>query len=160
VKTKPIKVDWEELESAFDSGGEEMSYYLDRITGHLALEGEGEEGDFEDQEIRPSPAVHDRTRILIEPLKTATKIEWIERFLEEVPDLDPEFSSSLKEALSTENKAAALTDVLHRHAEGSDRWYLYRAARLREMMEKWLEFNEVAVVNPPPWKDSGGDQSS
>ena len=47
---------------------------------------------------------------------------------------------------------------MHQNAEGSDRWYLYRTDRLRELIEVWLEDNGVTVVNPPPWKDRGGDQ--
>ena len=42
MKNKPIRIDWEELESAFDSGNEEILYYLDLITGQVKLEGEGD----------------------------------------------------------------------------------------------------------------------
>jgi len=161
VKTKPIKVDWEELESAFDSGSEELTYYLDRITGHVSLEGEGEEDDFDDAgAILEAPARDDRTRLIIEPIKTAQKIDWIKRFLDEVPDLDPEFRADLQQALTAENVAGALTEVLHQNAEGSDRWYLYRTDRMRELIEDWLEGNGVAVANPPPWKEQAGDQPS
>jgi len=49
MKRKPIKIDWEELEDAFNSPPEEISSYLDGISGHVALEGEGEEDDLEDE---------------------------------------------------------------------------------------------------------------
>jgi hypothetical protein len=160
VKTKPIKVDWEELESAFDSGSEELTHFLDRITGHVVLEGEGEEDDFDDTVAVGSQALEDRTRLSIEPVKTAQKIDWIKRFLDETTDLEPEFRDELKKALAAENVAAALTEVLHQSAEGSDRWYLYRTDRLRELIEDWLEGNGVAVANPPPWKKQAGDQPS
>jgi hypothetical protein len=160
VKTKPIKVDWEELESAFDSGSEELTYFLDRITGHVVLEGEGEEDDFDDAGAVGSQALEDQTRLSIEPVKTAQKIDWIKRFLDEITDLDPEFRDELKKALAAENAATALTEVLHQNAEGSDRWYLYRTDRLRELIEDWLEGNGVAVANPPPWKEQAGDQPS
>ena len=44
MKRKPIRVDWEELEAAFDSGNEELVYYLDSVTGHVLLEGAGRQG--------------------------------------------------------------------------------------------------------------------
>jgi hypothetical protein len=42
MKRKPIKIDWDELESAFDSKQEDLIYYLDLVTGQVILEGEGE----------------------------------------------------------------------------------------------------------------------
>ena len=35
MKRKPIKIDWDELESAFDSKQEDLIYYLDLVTGHM-----------------------------------------------------------------------------------------------------------------------------
>jgi hypothetical protein len=157
VKTKPIKVDWDELESAFDSGGEEASYYLDRITGHVVMEGEGEE-DLDDEGGSAARLPDDLTRLAINPITTARKIEWIKRFLVDVTDLDAEFHDSLNRALEAADAAGALTEILHRNPEGSDRWYLYRTDRLRELMEEWLDGNGVAVANPPPWKGAADDQ--
>ena len=37
---KPIKIDWEELESAFQTRREELVYYLDLVTGEVVLEDE------------------------------------------------------------------------------------------------------------------------
>jgi hypothetical protein len=150
MKRKPIRVDWEELESAFDSGNEELVYYLDSVTGHVLLEGEGEEDDFDDDGGAPRP--DDITHVHIAPLTTAQKIDWVRRFLDESVDLDPEFSASLKEALAADNAKEAITEVLHQYPEGSDRWYLYRVDRLREVIEDWLEANGVATVDQPPWK--------
>jgi hypothetical protein len=160
VKTKPIKVNWEEFESAFDSGTEELVYYLDRITGHLVMEGEGEENEYEENGTAAAPPPDDLTRLAIHPITTARKINWIRSFLVDVTDLDPEFKGALTEALEAENAVGALTEVLHQNAEGSDRWYHYRAGRLHKLIEKWLEDNGVAVANPPPWKGSGDGQPS
>ena len=35
MKRKAIKIDWDELESAFDNKNEELVYYLDRVTGQV-----------------------------------------------------------------------------------------------------------------------------
>ena len=50
MQRKPIKVDWDALEEAFDSRDPEVAYYLDRITGHVVLDGEGEEKNFKADE--------------------------------------------------------------------------------------------------------------
>ena len=36
---KPLKIDWDALEEAFNSQSEELIYYLDLVTGHVVLEG-------------------------------------------------------------------------------------------------------------------------
>ena len=150
MKRKPIRVDWEELESAFDSGNEELVYYLDCVTGHVLLEGEGEEDEYGDgAEAAPRD---DTTRAYISPLATAQKIDWVRRFLDECTDLEPDFCSALEEALAAEDTKEAVTEVLHQYPDGSDRWYHYRMDRLHEIIEGWLEANGVAVVDQPPWR--------
>jgi hypothetical protein len=150
MKRKPIRVDWEELESAFDSGNEELVYYLDCVTGHVLLEGEGEEDEYDDG--AGTAPLDDSTRVSITPVTTAQKLNWVRRFLDESIDLDSEFFSALEEALAADNTKEAVTEVLHQYPEGSDRWYLYRVDRMREVVEDWLEANGVAVIDPPPWK--------
>jgi hypothetical protein len=150
MKRKPIRVDWEELESAFDSGNEELVYYLDCVTGHVLLEGEGEEDEYDDG--AGTALQDDSTRVSIAPVTTEQKLDWVGRFLDESTDLDSEFSSALEEALAADNTKEAVTEVLHQYPEGSDRWYLYRVDRMREVVEEWLKANGVAVIDQPPWK--------
>ena len=35
--------------------------------------------------------------------------------------------------------------------QSKDRWYLYRAERLHELIDEWLEQNAVIATDPPPW---------
>jgi hypothetical protein len=37
MKGKPIKIDWDELESAFNNRNDELIYYLDLVTGQVIL---------------------------------------------------------------------------------------------------------------------------
>ena len=39
MKRKPIRVNWDDLEAAFDNPNEELAYYLDLVNGHVVLEG-------------------------------------------------------------------------------------------------------------------------
>ncbi len=67
MKRKPIRIDWEELEDAFNSPPEEITSYLDGISGHVILEGEGEEDDLEDENPASASPRNDPTRISIRP---------------------------------------------------------------------------------------------
>ena len=86
MKHKPIRVDWDELEVAFNNRNEEIVYYLDLVTGHVVLEGEGEEDDFDDADEfhRPStpPSGAESTRGYIRPVDHTRKLEWMGGFLE------------------------------------------------------------------------------
>ncbi len=154
MKHKPIKIDWEELEDAFNSPPEEITSYLDGITGHIGLEGEGEEDDLEDEnplDAASVPPRNDPTRISIRPPGSAEKIEWMKSFLEQGGH-EEGVVAELKRALEAQNPAEALADVLNLHAEVRDDWYLYRTARTRDMIEAWLASNDVETLTAPPWK--------
>jgi hypothetical protein len=161
MKRKPIKIDWDALEEAFTNPSHEEMAYLDGVTGHMVLEGEGEEDqapdDDEDAEVRapggPPPRLRqDPTLIRIEPPDLETKIEWLGAFLDAAPDLDRQVVSELNEASATEDPAEALGEVLKRHPAVRDRWYLYRAERLHEWIDEWLAAHGVEAVDPAPWR--------
>jgi hypothetical protein len=159
MKRKPIKVDWDELEAAFDNSDPELLHYLDRITGHVLLEGEGEEDSFERDETsydrggataRARP--EDTTRVRVPTLTTEQKLEWVGRFVDDSPDLDPEVSANLAGALVTDNPVHSVLEVLNANPEVKESWYLYRTERLHETVERWVEEQEIVVSTPPPWK--------
>ncbi len=155
MKHKPIRIDWEELEDAFNSPPEEITSYLDGITGHVVLEGEGEEDDLEDEnplDAASAPPRSDPTRISIRPPGAAEKIEWMRSFLEQEGH-EEGVVAELRQALEDENPPQVLADVLNLHADVRDDWYLYRTARIRDMLEEWLASNEVEPLTAPPWKD-------
>ena len=158
MKRKPIRVNWDELEAAFDNPNEELVYYLDLVNGHVVLEGEGEEADdLDDDESyaravsaeAPPPA--DGTRAYVEPLTTETKIDWVARFVREADDLDPALAARLRDALAAEDRALAIIEALRENPDGKERWYRYRAERLRELIDSWLNRHGVVLVEPPPW---------
>jgi hypothetical protein len=156
MKRKPIKIDWEDLEDAFNSPPEEIESYLDGITGHVVLEGEGEEDEDElDDLALPSVAVGSRrsdpTRLPIRPPGPEKKIEWMKAFIA-VGGYDAEVIRGLERGVAAEDPPEVLSQVLNDNPEVRDAWYLYRTDRLREMIEEWLEANGIEAVTPPPWK--------
>jgi hypothetical protein len=158
MKRKSIKIDWDELESAFNNRNRELVYYLDRVTGQVVLEGEGED-DFDDDEemiddlsAQEAPQRTDSTRLYIEPPDTDELIAWMFDFLEEFADLDPDIRARLTEAVEEPEPVTAVRQILAENPEVRDRWYGYRGTRTHENIEAWLDANGVTAVDPPPWK--------
>ena len=161
MKQKPIKIAWEELEDAFSSKQKGLVSYLDRVTGHVVLEGEGEEDDRDEQEghyptggaiTQPTATVrNDPTRLKVNPPDDDLKIEWLELFIRK-EELDAELSEQLTETIDAENPAAEISRVLNQNPPVRDDWYAYRTERVHEMIDTWLSANGVEPVEPAPWK--------
>jgi len=161
MKRKPIRIDWDALERAFSSPQREDASYLDRITGHVVLEGEGEGEDLDDNEaafeqVRAvnvvAAPVEDPTRLAIRPPGTARKVGWLTAFLTRAEgEHPPEVVAELNEAMQAEDPAPILKEILHAHPEVRDGWWLYRAERIQEMIDAWLADHGVESTAPPPW---------
>ncbi len=159
MKRKPIKIDWDEIEAAFDNKREDLVYYLDLVTGQVVLEGEGEEAEFEDgedllDEDAPdeAPVREKTTRLYIEPPGEDEETTWMEDFVDESDDLDAEVGGKLHAALEVADPVNAFREALRGHAVERDRWFLYRADRLHEAVDAWLDANSVHAADPPPWR--------
>src|SRR5262245_44292126 len=158
MKRKAIKIDWDELESAFDNKNEELVYYLDRVTGQVVLEGEGEDeidddDDLPEDSTPEAPPRDDTTRIYIEPLDPDELLSWMRDFLgDSKKGLNPALRERLLQAVEMREPQGAIREILDGNAEIRDRWFAYRSERLHETMDAWLDANDVSVVEPPPWK--------
>ena len=158
MKRKPIKIDWDELESAFDSKQEDLVYYLDLVTGQVILEGEGEEDDFEADENsldsgHDEPAVprKETSRLYVEPPGGEDEMTWMEGFADEIESADTALAEHIRQALDGDAPLDGFRDALRARAEHRDRWFAYRADRLHEVIDGWLADHEVAVIDRPPW---------
>lgn len=159
MKRKPIRIDWDELEQAFDNKREDLVYYLDLVTGQVVLEGEGEGGDLDDDddpmgeaaEIEPSARDAAGHRLYVETPDLDAELSWMGEFVEECDDLDPEVRAQLGGVLEREDPDA-FRDALRPDAATRDRWFLYRSERLHEAIDSWLDVHGVQVVDPPPWR--------
>jgi hypothetical protein len=158
MKRKPIKIDWNDLEEAFSNLQAEATSYLDAITGHVVLEGEGEEDDLLDEDAAmnavggPSKSRQDDpTRLPIRPPDLTRRIDWMKGFLGKDPGAPPEVVAELADAIDAKDPNR-VRDVLNRNPEVRDAWYAYRFDRLHEMIDEWLAKNGVEPTDPPPWK--------
>jgi hypothetical protein len=161
MKTKRLKINWEELEDAFNRQKDDMASYLDRITGHVVMEGEGEESDLEDEQNLyhgrstvdvPAPRKDDATRMYIRPPGTARKIKWLKVFLDRDDELDAGVKNQLHEALTVDDPAEVIGEILRENFAEREAWFLFRAERVRELIDEWLTEGDIEPVNPPPWR--------
>ena len=159
MKTKTLKLDWDGLEESFTNQNEELVYFLDLVNGQLKLEGEGVTETFDDDDDfdARAPAVvpsrrNDPTRAYVQIPTTAAKIVWLEAFLD-AEEIDTEVSAELSEAMKGDDPAPAIRDILNRNTEIRDHWYVYRADRIREMIDAWLVEHHVVPLEPAPWKE-------
>ncbi len=153
---KPIKIDWEELEAAFQTRREELVYHLDLVTGQVVLEGEGEdliERDDDNEDIdTDAPRRKETTRLAIVPPGPEDEIVWMEDFVEEAEKADAAVLDRLKDALVADDPIDAFREVLRQHSTERDSWFLYRSDRIHEVIESWLEANGVRSTERPPWE--------
>lgn len=158
MKRKPIRINWDALEEAFEDANREQVYYLDVVDGHVLLEGEGEEDDYDDEDedyaaaASPRPRPPSSTRLRVGHVTTELKLEWIERFVADSPELDSAFADRIRAALDSDEPAPAVIDALTEFPEAKDDWYRYRADRLHDLIDQWLAENEIETTLPPPWK--------
>lgn len=155
MKHKPIKIDWEELESAFDNKREDLVYYVDLVTGQVILEGEGEEAleSDEDEDIDETASGRGvSTRLYVEPLDPEIENDWMAVFVDDTTDLDGAVMERLRGALDDPDPHEASREILRNHAPERDRWFLFRSGRIHDAIDAWLDEHGVRSTEPPPWK--------
>lgn len=158
MKRKPIRIDWDELEAAFNNKSEDLVYYLDLVTGEVLLEGEGEGEVFDDDEdliddagestavVRPPT-----TRLYVEPPDRDMELSWMDDFVEETTELDDAARATLRRVLD-DDSPDAFRDALRSNADVKDMWFRYRTDRLHEAIDAWLDTRGVQGIHPAPWK--------
>lgn len=159
MKRKAIKIDWDALDDAFNNQNDELVYYLDLVTGHVVLEGEGEEDTFDDEDDYSGGTLHaaastqnDATRLYIWPPDTACKVDWMKVFVDSETTIDAAVAQRLRDALQLDEPAGEIVEILREHPEERERWFRYRTERVREMIDRWLEEHAVEVTDRPPWR--------
>jgi uncharacterized protein UPF0158 len=157
MKRKAIRINWDDLEAAFDNRQEDLVYYLDLVTGDVILEGEGEESNFaEDEDLKEGDEEvvvrGDESRIYIESPAPEDERAWMEDFVKDAKGSEPGLLALLKEAVKAPDCTVAFREALRNHAPERDRWFLYRSDRLHQAMESWLDANGVHYAESPPWK--------
>ena len=157
MKHKPLHIDWDELEAAFENRNEDLTYYVDLVTGQIILEGEGEDAHF-DEDAEMEDAAHGdtaqggaTTRLDVVSFTDDDEFDWMDEFIEG----DDAIPAELKETLSdlvAQGPPQKFKDELRHHADVRARWFLFRSERLHEVMDAWMEANKISPASPPPWK--------
>jgi hypothetical protein len=157
MKHKPLQIDWDELEAAFENRNEDLTYYVDLVTGQVILDGEGEDAHFdEDDEMDdavPEEAAPrgETTRLYVVSFTDDDEMDWMDEFIEG----DDAMAAELKETLSdlvAMGPPQKFKDELRQHEAVRARWFLFRSERLHEVMDAWMEANKISPATPPPWK--------
>jgi len=158
MKRKAIQIDWDELEAAFENRSEDLSYYLDTVTGQVGLEGQGEDTHFDDDEIdgaveaAPSKALGEATRLVIASYSDLDELDWMDEFIEGEEAVPDDLKVKLVDFVSRED-GDGFKDELRHHAGVRDRWFLFRSERVHEVMDVWLSENKVTPASVPPWRE-------
>jgi hypothetical protein len=165
MRNKPIKIDWADLEEAFSNPSHDEEAFLDRITGHVALRGEGsEDDDLDDDEsafttaaavanVARSQRRDDPTRVRIVPPDTPLKVEWLKAFMAGRDDDEhAAINAELREAMEGDTPAESIRAVLNANTDDRDAWYIYRSEQISALIDRWLSENEIQIVDVPPWR--------
>jgi hypothetical protein len=157
MKHKPLQIDWDELETAFENRSEDLVYYLDLVTGQVVLDGEGEDARVNDdtemddaieETAAPRP---ETTRLYVVSFTNDDELDWMDEFIEGDDKLTPELKEKLLGVVA-EGSPQDFKDGLRNEAEVRDRWFLFRSERLHEVMDAWLGEHDVNPASKPPWK--------
>jgi hypothetical protein len=155
MKHKPLQIDWDELETAFENRNEDLTYYLDLVTGQVILEGEGEDAHFdEDAEMDDAVEVEaaprgETTRLYVVSFTDDDEIDWMDEFIEGDDAMPPALKEKLAD-LVAQGPSQKFKDELRHHAEVRARWFLSRSERLHAVMDAWVDSNRSAR-EPAAW---------
>ena len=140
-----IQIDADDLETAYEGGFDDMTWYLDRETGKL-ISWLDEWEDFEDDETAEFAAALEQDeageRYLLVPARDSREgYRIMEDFAAGVED--GRVRQALFDALDRRRPFASFKEELARHGALRDRWYEYNSARVRRAAAEWLESEGV-----------------
>ena len=138
-----MRIDWSELEDAFDFANPEFEVFLDRETGQIVQAFDGSAEELEDLDLDSSRYAR------IEPPLSGEQWNWMSAFVETVKD--EHFADLLDVAIQGRGAFRRFKDVLDRKPAERDRWYAFQKERMREAIRWWLCENEIEADDPPDW---------
>jgi hypothetical protein len=161
-----VDVEWEDLLAAFLSTRTNEESYLDRETGEVISlsesededegdrEGDGVEGDGfaggEEENIREEMENDPDRFILVSPVPQNDRVEWMGAFVQTVKA--KELSRQLLQAARSHNPEREFERVLRKDLPERARWIGFLESQVQEIIEGWIEENDVESEMPPPWK--------
>jgi uncharacterized protein UPF0158 len=144
---KPIPVQWEDLEMAFERNAPDITSFLEVESGAvLTVMDASEASDDRKRRMRASPEAF----VEIEPASSREQYRWMERFVATVAE--DELKRRLLIAIDGKGAFRRFKDVLLSYPVERERWYAYRGAWLHWHINQWIAARRVVTV-PTPWGD-------
>lgn len=151
VETKQVPIGWEALQDAFENNAPEVHSYLHLDTGEVIRIVDG----------IADPSMHERVMndssyMQVDPVSSREQYRWMERFIATVED--PELRHRLLTAIDGKGAFRRFKDVLMSYPVERERWFAFRAERLRACMEAWLQAHGIEAVDRPKWRVPSADE--
>jgi hypothetical protein len=141
-----VPINWLDLETAFERNSPDTESFLDLKTGDVVTVTQGAV-DYAETRARVQNGGEQYMRV--EPAASREQYKWMERFVAQVTD------ETLRERLviAIDGKGAfrRFKDVLLNYPVERERWFAYRGELLHWHIKKWLEKEELAGKDGPPW---------
>ena len=141
-----IPINWTDLETAFERNSPDTESFLDTRTGEVVTV---TEGAIDYTEQRGKVQAGGDAFVRIEPAASREQYKWMERFVSGVTD-EP-LRERLVIAIDGKGAFRRFKDVLLNYPTERERWFSYRAELLHWGIAKWLEKEQLAPKDPPPW---------
>jgi hypothetical protein len=141
-----IPINWTDLETAFERNSPESESFLDSRTGEVVTV---TEGAIDYSEQRGKVQAGGEAYVRIEPAASREQYKWMERFVAGVTD-EP-LRERLVIAIDGKGAFRRFKDVLLNYPTERERWFTYRAELLHWAIQKWLDKEQLAPKDPPPW---------
>jgi len=138
-----VPVDWTALEDAFEANAPEVHCFLHVTTGEVVRMVDG----IADPVLRGALA-GSSNYLAIRPVSSREQYRWMEQFIETVQSVP--LRKQLSEAIVGRGAFRQFKNVVLRNPEESDRWFSYRAERLRRTIDEWLSSNSLVAIARPP----------
>ena len=159
-----MDVEWEDLQAAFLSTRTDQEHYLDRESGEVVslsetedegdeVEEDGEEEGDEDEgeEALRAEFENDPDRFVeITPVPMSDLAEWMNAFIQTVKQ--KELVKVLTESMNGYHPDRDFDRNLRKFPAERGRWLGFLESQVQEIIEGWIEENDVESESPPPWK--------
>jgi Mn-dependent DtxR family transcriptional regulator len=171
---RQLKIDWTELEAAFQMSSWEMHHYLDLETGDVLV--------VTDEAARyvEEPPDSELSEWMQEMVKVARQVEEgygtryigipeadshegyrdMEHFISTVRD--DRLQDQLWRAIQGQGAFRRFKDILADYPDERERWFAFKDRRIHERVVDWLESEEIEPTNPiePPEVPEPGEEEA
>jgi hypothetical protein len=141
-----MRIDWDELETAFSFSGSMHQHFLLFQTGEVLFLSE----DMDEEERAEIEERLDAGGFAeIESPDSHEQWGWMAAFAETVQD--QHLRELLEVAIAGKGAFRRFKDVLLSVPEERERWFRFEAQAMRAAIDRWIAGLAIEVENPPPW---------